>query len=296
MKKGFAMSTQEPEIENLYPIAPESGVEMVRLIDQDKIITDGLGLLPQPITFHPGDSVLDLACGPGGWSRTIAMQYPETEVVGVDISQTMIGYANNYVKTQKIPNLQYQVMDINQPWKFADASFDVINARTLVGVLNAQKWQHVIAEIMRVITPGGIVILTEPDDPGRSNSLAFERVVRIILDMTHRHGIGHHPLGTHFGMIPMLVAYLCQAGFERVETEAHVINFSINTPAHDAVTDDLKRGFYALRPVISRLGIASLDEFDQLHDAMVNAFASPDFYAVWFWLRVWGKKPGSEMR
>jgi hypothetical protein len=76
MEKGFAMSTQEPDSENLYPISPESGVEMVRLIDQDKIITDGLGLLPQGMSFRPADTVLDLACGPGGWSRTIATAFP----------------------------------------------------------------------------------------------------------------------------------------------------------------------------------------------------------------------------
>jgi ubiquinone/menaquinone biosynthesis C-methylase UbiE len=292
MQKGLAMSTENPPNENTYPVSPESGAEMARLIDQDKIITDTFGRLPSKFKLRPGDQVLDIACGPGGWGRSIAATYSQTDVMGVDISQTMIGYANNYVQAQKIPNLHFRVMDITQPWNFADASFDVVNARAMASFLNKQRWEHVISEIMRVLTPGGSVILTEPDDIGRHNSAALDRYEGFLWKAFYRAGISHHPTGgPHMALTPMLGAYLRKGGFEHIQQEALVIDYSANTPAHDILTDDFHRAFLLLQPFFLKLGTATQEEIDVTLEQVLKDFASPDFRILWYWLRIWGQKP-----
>ena len=67
-----------PRGENVYFNDPNSGGEMARLLDQDRLITQGMGgLLPERSNDFSGiNRVLDVACGPGGWSQEVAFAYP----------------------------------------------------------------------------------------------------------------------------------------------------------------------------------------------------------------------------
>src|SRR6266699_2543618 len=64
--------------ENTYVNDPESGAEMLRLLDQDRTLTRCMGgLLAEQSGVEGLQDVLDIACGPGGWfdlvnARTIA--------------------------------------------------------------------------------------------------------------------------------------------------------------------------------------------------------------------------------
>src|SRR6266436_6885658 len=112
--------------ENIYFNDPESGAEMARLMDQDRLITRGMGgLFPERSDLSGIQRILDVACGPGGWAQEVAFAYPEIEVVGFDISRAMIDYANAFARVQGLHNLSFQVMDILQPLTFPDSSFDL---------------------------------------------------------------------------------------------------------------------------------------------------------------------------
>jgi len=91
--------------DSTYLSDPESGAEMARLIDQDRLITKGMGgLLAElaPEMLPRIHRILDVACGPGGWAQEVAYTYPEKEVVGVDISQAMIEYAHAQAQVQEL--------------------------------------------------------------------------------------------------------------------------------------------------------------------------------------------------
>src|SRR6266536_5805881 len=91
--------------ENTYFIDTESGAEMARLLDQDRLYTRGMGGLFAELSDLSGvNRVLDIACGPGGWIQEVAFAHPEIEAVGIDISETMIAYANAQVCVQKLDN------------------------------------------------------------------------------------------------------------------------------------------------------------------------------------------------
>src|SRR5258706_3351166 len=168
------MNTKEEAHESTYALPMESDAEMARLINQDQVVSGTTGLLPHGLVPREGDRILDVACGPAGWVRTLALQYPAVQVVGVDISQTMLDYAHASSQAQHFPNISFQLMDITTPWPLADASFDLVNARLMVGFLNGEKWQQVIAEMLRVLVPGGTIVLAEADDGGHTNSPALE--------------------------------------------------------------------------------------------------------------------------
>src|SRR6266536_6407820 len=127
--------------EGSYALDPESPAELARLINVHRFMTRGMG---GPLVGVPDPSalqqVLDLACGPGGWVLDVAFACPDAQVAGVDISKTMISYANARARSQGLQNASFEVMDITQPLAFSDHAFDLVNGRLLVGSLPRTAW------------------------------------------------------------------------------------------------------------------------------------------------------------
>lgn len=104
-----------------------------------------------------GDKVLDLGCGNG----KIRLLFKDVKIdyTGVDNSQELIKIAENKVDF-KIENQKFIVADVlNLP--LADNSFDVIFFIAVFHHLPSQALRlKVLAEIKRILKPGGILIMT----------------------------------------------------------------------------------------------------------------------------------------
>ncbi len=102
--------------------------------------------------------VLDLACGAGRCS--IAMAELGLEVVGVDLSRTMIDAAREQAELAEV-QVQFQVMDAME-LELPAASFDVVlcayNGLELLPGLGGKK--RALAEVWRVLKPGGRLIFS----------------------------------------------------------------------------------------------------------------------------------------
>ncbi len=109
------------------------------------------GLCPEIIDFSGIKNVLDIACGPGGWALDVALAHPEVEVIGIDISETMVRYARAFARVQGLDNARFSTMDVLQPLDFPDGAFDLVNARFLAAVLPAEAWPEVVGEYVRVL-------------------------------------------------------------------------------------------------------------------------------------------------
>src|SRR5258707_9893139 len=97
--------TGQPQNESSYIIDAEGAAEMARLVSQDQLTMKSMGgVLPEQTDVSGMHRVLDIACGPGGWVLDVAFEHPESRVVGIDISQTMIEYARVRSKDQKLEN------------------------------------------------------------------------------------------------------------------------------------------------------------------------------------------------
>ena len=133
----------EPSRENSYVLDTESATEQVRILHQDRMITKCMGgplRELEPTIIEQMRSILDLACGPGGWALGVARTHPEMEVVGVDISQKMVRYANAQADVLTLDNVTFQVMEILGPLMFPDEAFDVVNARLIASFMPAVAW------------------------------------------------------------------------------------------------------------------------------------------------------------
>ena len=75
-------------LQSTYIFPFESSEEPARLLIQDQIITQAMGGAQTGLDDVPEHaSILDLACGPGGWVLDVASARPDVQVCGIDINK-----------------------------------------------------------------------------------------------------------------------------------------------------------------------------------------------------------------
>jgi len=277
--------------ESTYVVDAQSAAEMSRLMRQEKLLTRSMGgIFPEGPDLSGVRRVLDLACGPGGWVLETAFSYPEMRVTGVDISERAVAYANAQAMAQHLPNASFQVMNVQQPLAFADASFDLVNERLIVGFMRPDKWPGLIQECLRILRPGGILRFTE-FEPGFTNKPFLEKALGMVTRAMKLGGYTFSPDGLHFNIIPMLPGFFREAGLQRIQKMAHVIEFSENVEARDSFYHDTAIGFQLVEPFIEKVGLATVGEWREIYKKAIAEIFEEDFRAIWFFLTVWGRKP-----
>ncbi|PYI13701.1 S-adenosyl-L-methionine-dependent methyltransferase, partial [Aspergillus japonicus CBS 114.51] len=129
-------------------------VERLELQHQvfNKVFDDRLIFPPLP-SDNP-ERILDCGHGTGAWAVEVAEQYPQCEVIGIDISPQM---SPDYAPD----NLWFQIDDLNRPFTFPSNHFDLVHSRMQATGIDRARWMSYIWDIKRVLKPGGWVQLVE---------------------------------------------------------------------------------------------------------------------------------------
>jgi demethylmenaquinone methyltransferase/2-methoxy-6-polyprenyl-1,4-benzoquinol methylase len=96
--------------------------------------------------------VLDLATGSGDLMEAVRKACPETKVIGADFCLPMLGEA----KKRGLPGL---VAADGMRLPFADGVFDALTVG--FGLRNMASWPDAVAEMARVIRPGGRLVVLD---------------------------------------------------------------------------------------------------------------------------------------
>ena len=285
------MSTEPQSGDQGYFIDAESATEMARQMNQDRLITKGMGgVFPERSDLSNIHRILDIGCGPGGWALDVAHEYPHIQVTGIDISRTMVEFARSQASAQGIDNLSFMVMNALEPLDFPDGSFDLVNAR-LFGFIPTAAWPGLMREYMRVLRPGGVIRLTEFEGLGISNSAALEKLIRVFAQALKVVGQNFSPDGQRIGIVPMLGGLLRDAGCRNIQQRAYVIDYSTGTEYHEGFRQDWMIAFQMSRPNFVGVGVTTEEEYDQLYQQMLIDMLSDEFRAIMFLLTAWGEKP-----
>jgi ubiquinone/menaquinone biosynthesis C-methylase UbiE len=283
--------TQKKEDQHLYLPDTEHLAEMSRLMGQGTLLTQiAGGVLPEFPDLSRFKYVLDAACGPGEWALEYAFRSPTTEVVGFDISERMIAYATEQAKAMGLENAHFHVMDIRFPLTFADASFDLVNARTIAGVMPRTVWPQLIQEAARVLQPGGVIRLTETDNWSITNSPAYQELCHLAYLVAHNTGVGFSPDGADFGVTNMLGKLLKDAGCDNIQERVFSVNFSANAEAHMSMYREQSAFLRLAKDKLLARSTYDPARYEQLLERLDEEMTSPDFRAMSYFLTCWGIK------
>lgn len=269
-----------------------SNPEMLRLMIQDRLITEGMGgPLAEQENAQTLHRVLDIGCGPGGWLLEAARLYPHMELVGIDISWRMIEYARAQAQAMRLTDgVEFLVMDALRPLEFPAASFDLVNLRFGGSFLLVKDWPEFLHELLRVTRPGGIVRVTETE-MWQSNSPAHIHLSEMFLCAMYHAG---HALDLdRRGLTRILPDLLQESGCQHVQTKLHTLAYPAGTIAVENFAQDMMYFFQTLLPFLRKTGCAS-DDYDAIYQQALIEMQQKDFHATWNLLTAWGIKPQPE--
>ena len=113
----------------------------------------------QPIRQEKVEITLDLACGTGDFSFTILKMLKPLQVIGVDLSEKMLEIAQSKTRKMKLQEKVHFIHCDCENLIFDSNKFDLVTVA--FGVRNFENPDKGIAEMFRVLKPGGIVVVLE---------------------------------------------------------------------------------------------------------------------------------------
>lgn len=226
--------------------------------------------------------VLDVGCGTGEWSRRVAVQWPEAQVHGVDVLAASVEWAATQ-NAALAPRLSFAVGDA-YALELPDAAFDLVACRHVLQAI--PEPQRVIAELVRVTRPGGIVHLLS-EDYGMLHMMSGPRDP----DLLWRDGPVAYTArtGTDARIGRRSWSLLRAAGLVDVTVDYLVIDtLRVSRRVFADILTAWRDGYST--PMAEGSGISAA-EFRARFDEQIAGVLDPAQYAVWMIPIVAGRKP-----
>lgn len=116
-------------------------------------------------------SVLDVGCGVGHWGRMLSCILPkQAKILGIDRENEWVEQARQRVKNMK-NRFEYR-QGVVESISFPDQSFDMVTCQTVL--IHVPDVKLVLEEMYRVLKPGGLLIVAEPNNC--ASDLIFDSV------------------------------------------------------------------------------------------------------------------------
>ena len=190
------------------------GVDMLFGGATDAMRRMALPPVVRALADHPSPAVLDVACGTGRFMVQLASALPRARRYGVDLSPFYAARARAQLSAAHVRDAS--VLSENaETLPFRDASFDAVTCVFLFHELPRDARRRVLAEIRRVLKPGGVVSIC--DSAQLSESASIEYFLDAFADTYHE--------PYYKGYVrDSLEAALGEHGFADVHGEAHLVS------------------------------------------------------------------------
>lgn len=126
------------------------------------------------------ERILDLGCGAGHTALFFAPHV--AEVHALDLSEAMLEQGRRLAAERGTGNLHWHRGEA-ESLRFADASFDAVTSRQ--SAHHYEDLEHSLAEIARVLKPGGRLVVVDSVAPENHAGDTFLNTFEILRDPTH---------------------------------------------------------------------------------------------------------------
>lgn len=159
---------------------------------------------------------LDFGCGVGRLTQALATEFKE--VVGVDISNSMVDCARSYNRHGKC--CRYVVNTSDDLELFGDESFDFIYTNRTLQHSPPEATTRYIAEFFRILRPGGVALFQVPSgkrhDPGTFGAWMYG-FRRGTLKRFSKRLRGKPPVELHYVNQGIVEKIICENGGRLIE-------------------------------------------------------------------------------
>ena len=256
--------------------------ELRKMLDRRSAESHAAHLLPH---LKPGMRILDFGCGAGTMSVGLAKAVEPGELHGVDMEESQIEMARAAAAAGGHDNATFHVGNVTA-LPFESDSFDVAHCHAVL--THVPDTQAVLAEVKRVLRPGGIIGSREfiTDSCFFQPTLGdLDRLFPIFRDRLLSNG-AHPQMGVE------LKGALAEAGFSIVQTAASFESFG------DSSGIEFAYGFwtnYFLSPAEVQTDIdhgrTTQEEVDEMRHALSEWKDHPCAFAAHAWGEVIARKP-----
>jgi len=237
-------------------VLPADEAEKARLDLQHRLLVNVFGgkLVLAPISLQEGDLVLDSGAATGAWMLELAAQYsPSVTFYGIDISSRLFPVEHPEYTRFSINS----ITDLPADWA---GTFAFVHQRLLIAALTTSMWKIAVAEMFRVLTPGGWVELTECDIDWAAGpqSAKLQAIIHALF----------RDKGLLVDIQIQIPGFLRDAGFIDIHPESRSMNLGRAGEAEVESTENLYNVFVGMKaPILAAGGfgyVASEDALDAL--------------------------------
>jgi 2-polyprenyl-3-methyl-5-hydroxy-6-metoxy-1,4-benzoquinol methylase len=155
--------------------------EQQRLQQQSQELAPEARWLLDQLQIQPGARAIDLGCGPQGVLDLLAERVgPRGSVVGMDMSAHAVHLATTFAADHHLSNVEVHLGNAKDTG-LPRASFDVAHAHLVL--VNVPEPERIVAEMVALVRPGGVVALHEADWMAHGSeppSPAWSRLMQVV--------------------------------------------------------------------------------------------------------------------
>ncbi len=129
-------------------------------------VTDELDLLASLVDLPAHPRIIELGCGAAHLSRKLLQRHPHSQVVGLEVDERQLA------KNARQPQERLQFVNAGaQAIPFADGAFDLALMLKSLHHVPLDLMDQALAEVRRVLRPGGLLYVSEPVFAGALNEV-----------------------------------------------------------------------------------------------------------------------------
>lgn len=241
---------------------------------------DAAFLLP---SLRPGMRLLDVGCGPGTITTGLARLVAPGEVVGIDVAAEVIESARTHAAEVGATNARFETANVYD-LPYEAGSFDAAYANQVMQHL--AKPVDALAEMRRVVRPGGLVAVRDADYATMTawpRSSSVDRWLEVYHAVAERNG-ADPDAGRR------LRAWASAAGLVDLEVTAVVELMSEPGEAADWGRSWAERALHSnFKPQAIEYGIATEAEIDAIADGWRAWADSPEAFFMFVHIQCIGR-------